>query len=193
MEIMIADHNLVVETCRRFVPGARITSVSFDHVVCHGTAKLRVWWWEGFDESNWAYELFLDDAPEPEDTGPLETVEQLTIVLYEAFGPVVLPAVLVAMLAADAQPSEAPSIMEAARAVLREPKQGPLDKFEGWHSPNARRRKAVWTAAEARGLYCANTLMLAAATLVTPLELGFGWKRPVITAGPWDPEGDDLL
>lgn len=187
--LTIDSYDQIIDTCRRLVPGATIspTVPDRDFVVQHGNARLRIWWWVGDGEANWAFELFRGDSPQPEDRSYLETVEDVTSTLYQAFGPVVLPAVLVAMLAADAAPGPEPSIMDAARAVLRLPNDGPW----GLGDPRGEMRSAVWKAAEARGLHCSNVLMLAAASMVTS-GLGRWWRRPVVEPGHWDGK-DDLV
>lgn len=187
MDLTIDSYDILVETCRRYVPGAtvrpsRMPTEPFE--VQGGNATLRVWFLLNEDDANWSYELVRDGVEE--DQHYILSVEDWTVVLYQAFGPVVLPALLVDVLAADAKDVDAPSVMEAARAVLA------LPVSTAWTAgaTNDLRHAAI-AAAQARGLHASGSLVLAAVSMVTP-KLGQDWKRPVITAGPWSPENDTL-
>lgn len=187
MELTIDDGAKLLDVCRRLVPGGTFTFEGEDatpFTVRYGAATVHVWWWTGNDEANWSFKLCRDGEDSPEDESYLEGIEDLTAVLFSAFGPVVLPAVLVAVLAADAQEFDAPRIMDAAFAVLAEPRCGefidPADKRYGL-------REALIGALEARGVPVWTRLVLFATALVAP-TLGVGWHRPALAVTSWDGE-----
>jgi len=167
----------VLTCCMSLVPGATFSEVGYSHDVrvTLGSTTLRAWWWVGDSEENWAYEISVDGTVR--DSGALEDVETLTIYLYEAFGNIVLPAMLVAVLAADAKPVRAHRIMDVAREIVARP------KTDAWLSPGSRDavlNELLLAACEARSLHIATNLLLDAVAMVAPLT-GRGWSRPVIT------------